>query len=219
MSASLHSLPPTLGEEIANSITHGLGALLSLIGGIALLIAAWVTHSWWQIAACAVYGASLVLLYTASTLYHAIQHTRAKAVLQVLDHSAIYVLIAGTYTPFTLITLKGAWSWSLFAVIWTLAVAGVIFKCFWIHRFVRLSTVIYVLMGWCAIVAVKPLWDALSWRGFAWLLAGGLAYTTGVIFFAMRRRYAHAVWHLFVMAGSVCHFYAVYRYVLPERLG
>jgi hemolysin III len=208
----------TLGEEIANSITHGIGALLSVAALVVMLVTAALHHSTWHVVACAVYGVSLILLYTCSTLYHAIRAPRAKYVFKILDHAAIYVLIAGTYTPFTLVSLRGAWGWSLFGVVWTLAAAGIAFKCFFVDRMVTLSTTVYILMGWCAVVAVKPLFDALSWNGFAWLLAGGLSYTIGVIFFAMRRRYAHAIWHLFVIGGSLCHFYAVYRYVLPVSI-
>jgi hemolysin III len=129
---------------------------------------------------------------------------------------SIYVLIAGTYTPFTLVTLRGCWGWALLGVVWTLAVMGIVFKCFFIGRLHALSTAVYILMGWMAMVAIQPLWQALPWQGFLLLLAGGLFYTLGVAFFAWRRKYAHAIWHLFVLAGSVCHFLAVYRYVLPR---
>ena len=205
---------PSLGEEIANSITHGLGALLSVIGLAALLVAAITQGSALHVTAVAVFGTTLILLYFASTLYHALTAPRAKRVFQILDHSAIYLLIAGTYTPFTLITLRGPWGWSLFAVTWSLAIFGVVFKSIWIDRHAVLSTIIYVLMGWCAIVAIRPLLRGLPWDGFLWLLAGGLSYTAGVIFYASHRRYAHAVWHLFVLGGSVCHYWTIYRYVL-----
>lgn len=204
----------TLGEEIANSITHGIGAALSVAGLIVMMVIAAMNGSAWQIVACAVYGASLILLYFCSTLYHALTNPRAKRVFMILDHAAIYVLIAGTYTPFTLVTLRGPWGWTLFGIIWTLAISGIVFKCFFIHRLRTLSTAVYVLMGWCIVVAIRPLLAALPWHGFLWLLAGGLSYTTGVVFYAWKRRYAHAVWHLFVIGGSVCHYYAVYRYIL-----
>lgn len=207
---------PTPGEEIANSITHGLGAVLSVAGLVFLLIAAITEGTALHITAVAIFGSTLILLYLASTLYHALRPPRAKRVFQILDHSAIYLLIAGTYTPLTLITLRGAWGWSIFTAVWSLAVFGVVFKSIWIERHTTLSTVIYVLMGWCAIVAVRPLLRGLPWEGFVWLLAGGLSYTAGVVFYASRRRYAHAIWHLFVLGGSACHYWTIYRYVLAR---
>ena len=207
------SRPPTLGEEIANSITHGIGAALSIAGLVALLAVAALHRPAWQIAACATYGASLVLLYTSSTIYHALANNRAKRVFKILDHSSIYLLIAGTYTPFTLITLRGPWGWTLFAVVWGLCVCGVVFKSLWIGRLKVASTVVYLLMGWCVVVAIRPLLAALPWTGFMWMLAGGLCYTAGVAFYANSRRFAHSIWHLFVMAGSVCHYWAVFHYV------
>jgi len=208
------SRPPTLGEEIANSITHGIGAALSIAGLVALVAVAALRRPAWQIAACAIYGASLVLLYTSSTIYHALANNRAKRVFKILDHSSIYLLIAGTYTPFTLITLRGPWGWTLFAVVWGLCVCGVVFKSLWIGRLKVASTVVYLLMGWCMVVAIRPLLAALPWTGFMWMLAGGLCYTAGVAFYANSRRFAHSIWHLFVMAGSVCHYWAVFHYVL-----
>src|ERR1035437_6813006 len=171
--------PPTLGEEIANSITHGIGAALSIAGLVAIVAVAALDRSAWRIVACAIYGTSLVLLYTSSTLYHALANNRAKRVFKILDHSSIYLLIAGTYTPFPLITLRGPWGWTLFGVIWGLCVCGVVFKSLWIDRLKSASTVVYVLMGWCAVFAIRPLLAALHWTGFMWLLAGGLCYTDG----------------------------------------
>lgn len=205
---------PSIGEEIANSVTHGLGAALSVAGLVILLIAAVTRGSAMQITSAAIFGATLILLYLASTLYHALAAPRAKHVFRILDHSAIYLLIAGTYTPFTLITLRGAWGWALFAVIWSLAILGVVFQSIWIGRHARLSTALYVLMGWCAIAALRPMLRSLPWEGFLWLLAGGLVYSAGVVFYSSSRRYAHAVWHLFVLGGSACHYWSVYRYVL-----
>ncbi len=202
------------GEEIANSITHGVGALLSVAALALLVVVTALSGTTSQVLASAVYGASLVLLYSCSTLYHAITNERAKRVFRVLDHSSIYVLIAGTYTPFTLVALRGVWGWALFGFVWSLAALGIVFKCFFTGRLHVLSTTIYVLMGWIAIAAVRPLLRALPWPGFLWLLAGGLLYTGGVAFFAWRRRYAHSIWHLMVIAGSACHFVAVYCYVL-----
>lgn len=203
------------GEEIANSITHGIGAVLSIAALAVLVTAASLRGNAWHVVSCAIFGASLVLLYTSSTLYHALPEGRAKHVFHVFDHSLIYVLIAGTYTPFTLVSLRGRWGWSLFGVVWGLALFGIVFKSFFVKRLQTLSTVAYVLMGWCAVVALRPLMAGLSNAGFGWVLAGGLAYTAGVVFYAAKWRYAHAVWHLFVMAGSACHIWAVYRYVLP----
>ena len=207
-----------MGEEIANSVTHGVGAALSVAGLVVLVVIAALRGTALQVLACAVYGATLVLLYLSSTLYHALTNGRAKRVFRILDHASIYLLIAGTYTPFTLVALRGAWGWSLFGVVWALAVAGVVLKCFFTGRFHALSTTVYVLMGWLAVVAIRPLLGAIPWPGFLWLLAGGLLYTLGVVFFASRRRYAHAVWHLFVLAGSACHFLAVYRYILSRSV-
>jgi hemolysin III len=202
---------PTLGEEIAASVTHGVGAALSVAGLVVMIVAAALRGTAWHVVACAIYGASLVLLYLCSTLYHAMTSPRAKRVFRVLDHASIYILIAGTYTPFTLVVLRGAWGWSLFGVVWALAVAGVVFKCFFTGRLNTLSTAVYVLMGWLAVVAVRPLLAACSWTALLWLLAGGIAYTSGVLFFSSRWKYAHAVWHIFVLAGSICHFVAIYQ--------
>jgi hemolysin III len=205
--------PLTLGEEIANSITHGIGAALSVAGLVAMVVAARHRPAW-QIAACAIYGASLVLLYASSTLYHALANNRAKRVFKILDHSSIYLLIAGTYTPVTLITLRGPWGWTLFGVVWGLCVCGVVFKSLWIGRLKVASTVVYVLMGWCAVLAIRPLLAALPWAGFMWLLAGGLCYTAGVAFYVSSRRFAHFIWHIFVVAGSFCQYWAVFRYIV-----
>ena len=211
--------PQTLGEEIANSITHG-AALAASIAALPLLVVVAARHDAWQIAGSAVFGATLVVLYLASTLYHAIPSPRAKAALRVLDHSAIYLLIAGTYTPFMLGPLRGPWGWSLLGTIWALAVAGVVAKLTIGFRFPRLSTVLYVAMGWLVVVAVHPLVANVSPAGLAWLLAGGACYTGGVVFFATdgRLRYGHSLWHLFVVGGSACHVVAVLGHATP-RLG
>ena len=209
-------LHATLGEEVANSITHGVGAALSVAGLVVMVVIAALRGTSALVVACAVYGASLVLLYLSSTLYHALTNGRVKRVFRILDHASIYVLIAGTYTPFTLVTLRGVWGWALFGIVWTLAVMGIVFKCFFTGRLHVLSTTVYVVMGWIAVVAIRPLLQALPWPGFLWLLAGGVFYTLGVGFFAWRRKYAHTIWHLFVLAGSVCHFSVVYQYVLSR---
>lgn len=206
----------SLGEELAHAVTHGLGAVLA-IAGLAILVArASLYGNAWHIVAVSIFGATLVMMYTASTLYHSIPLPRAKRVLRVIDHSLIYFLIAGTYTPFTLVTLRGPWGWSLFALTWGLAAAGVVFKIFATGRFERVSLAIYLGMGWCAIAAIKPLVAALEPGGLALMLAGGITYSGGVAFYLWERlRYHHAIWHLFVLGGSVLHFFAILFYVLP----
>ncbi|ADV26605.1 channel protein, hemolysin III family [Pseudoxanthomonas suwonensis 11-1] len=205
----------SLRDEIANALTHGLGAAAALAAGAVLITLAAIYGDGWQLAGAIVFGVALLLLYTASTLYHAIQHPVAKGRLKVFDHCAIYLLIAGTYTPFTLVGLRGPWGWSLFAAIWTLAVAGVVFKLFFTGRFKRLSTAIYIAMGWLVIVAAKPMLSSLDTWTISWLLGGGAAYTLGTVFYHRESiPYSHAIWHLFVIAGSVCHFVAVSAQVL-----
>lgn len=208
-----------LRDEIASALTHGLGAVAALAGGAVLITLAAIYGDAWQLGASIVFGVSLLLLYTASTLYHAIQHPVAKGRLKIFDHCAIYLLIAGTYTPFTLIGLRGPWGWGLFTAIWTLAVAGVIFKLFYTGRFKLLSTIIYIAMGWLVIVAIKPMLTSLDAWSLSWLLAGGIFYTLGTYFYHRESiRYSHAIWHLFVIAGSVCHYIAVTEQVLRPRL-
>ena len=209
----------TFIEELANSITHGLGLVLSVTGFVVLLVLSILRGSTWHIVGCGIFGLTLILAYLASTLYHSLHRSSFRNVLQVLDHSAIYLLIAGTYTPFTLVSLRGAWGWTLFGLVWTLSIAGIIFKLVHGDRFKVLSTIGYVALGWIAVIAIKPLFAAIPLGGMAWLLAGGLCYTVGVIFFAWKRLpFSHAVWHLFVMAGSMCHYLAVLLYVLPSRV-
>jgi hemolysin III len=205
-------------EEVANTITHGIGLLLSVVGFVVLLVLAALRGTAWHIVACSIYGATLICLYTASTLYHAAISPRVKRALRIFDHSAIYLLIAGTYTPFLLVSLRGPWGWSLFGVIWGLALAGVLFKFWFVERFVILSTAVYIAMGWLVVIAAKPVITHVPFTALIWLLAGGLAYTGGVIFFAAKRiPYSHAIWHLFVLAGSICHYFAVLSTVIPPR--
>ena len=202
-------------EEVANSVTHGLGLLASIVGTVVLVSLAAQRGEGWHVVSAAVYGGTLVSLYAASTLYHALKGTKARDVLRLLDHCAIYLLIAGTYTPITLVSLRGGWGWTLFGAVWTLAVAGIFFKVFATGRFGYLSTVAYVLMGWICIIALKPILLLLSPGAIALLLAGGLLYTAGTLFYSWERiPYSHAVWHLFVIAGSVCHYLAIALYVL-----
>ncbi len=212
---AMHAQALNSREEIANALTHGLAAAAALVSGSVLITLAALNGDGWQLAGAIVFCVTLLVLYVASTLYHAIPFPLAKARLKVFDHCAIYVLIAGTYTPFTLIGLRGAWGWSLFAVIWTLAVAGVIFKLFYTGRFKLVSTLIYIAMGWLILVAIVPMTRALDAWALGWLFGGGVAYTAGTFFYLSRRvRYAHAIWHTFVIGGSACHFLAVASQVL-----
>lgn len=214
---SLRTSPPSFAEEIANSVTHGLGLLASLVGLPMLVLAAAGRGDALQVAGASVFGASLVALYAASTTYHAWPPSRIRQKLRVLDHAAIYLLIAGTYTPFTLGVLRGAWGWTLFGLVWSLAALGIVTKLVLGIRHPRLSTAVYVAMGWLGIVAVRPMMEQLPAAGLGWILAGGMLYTAGVAFFAWERlRYGHAVWHLFVLGGSTCHFVAVLHYALPS---
>ena len=207
----------TRGEEIANSLTHGLGLVLSVAGLSVLVTLAALHGDAWTVVGCAVFGASLVLLYAASTLYHALQAPRVKRWLRVFDHASIFLLIAGTYTPLLLVNLRGPWGWSLFGVVWALAVAGIVLKLFFTGRFRLLSTLIYLFMGWLALAAFKPLVAALPHGSLVMLFAGGAAYTTGTLFYMWKRLpYHHAVWHLFVLVGSVCHFFAIYGSVVSR---
>lgn len=202
-------------EEIASALTHGLGAVTALGASAVLITLAAIYGDGWQLASAIVFGIALLLLYTASTLYHAIQHPVAKGRLKIFDHCAIYILIAGTYTPFTLIGLRGPWGWGLFTAIWALAVFGVIFKLFYTGRFKKLSTAIYIAMGWLVIVAIKPMWASLDGWTLGWLFAGGVFYTLGTVFYHREQLpYSHAIWHLFVIAGSVCHFVSVTEQIL-----
>lgn len=197
-------------DELANALTHAAGVVASLVGGAVLITLAALSGSAYQIVGAAVFAASLVLLYSASTAYHIALGDRVKHRLKVFDHCAIYVLIAGTYTPLTLTALRGPWGWTLLGVVWGLAIAGIIFKLFFIGRVPRLSTAVYIGMGWLVLIAAGPLVRAVDPVALAWLVGGGLAYTGGTIFYHSRRiPYAHAVWHLFVLTGSVCHAIAV----------
>ncbi|MCB2155220.1 hemolysin III family protein [bacterium] len=203
-------------EEIANSITHGIGVFLSIAGLATLVTLASLGGDPWRIVSFSIYGATLVVLYLCSTLYHSFKAPRVKAVFRVLDHISIFLLIAGSYTPFVLVELRGPWGWSIFGVVWGLALVGVILKVFHTGRYEAVSITIYILMGWLIVIALKPLLAAVPVGCFVWMLVGGLAYTLGVIFYAMERiPYGHAIWHLFVLIGSVTHFVAIAVYVLP----
>ena len=198
-------------EEIANALTHALGIALAVAGLVVLIVFAARSHDVWRIVSCIVYGVTLVMLYSASTLYHSFRNKKVKRWFRILDHVCIYLLIAGTYTPFTLVILRGPWGWSLFGIVWGLAICGLIFKLLFIGRFPAVSLSVYLLMGWMAVVAIKPMMERLPREGLIWLAAGGLLYTVGVIFYASgeRLRYSHAIWHAFVLGGSICHYIAV----------
>ncbi len=208
------SRPQSPAEEVANSLSHGMALLAAVAALPVLVVHAAGRGSAADVVGASVFGATMVLLYLISTIYHALPAGAAKRLFLVLDHSAIYLLIAGTYTPFALGVLGGAWGWSLFGVIWGLALSGVVFKGVFGTRYPVLSTILYLLMGWLVLIAAKTLLENIPTAGLLWLLAGGIAYTLGVVFFALdeRVRFAHFVWHLFVIAGTACHFVAVLKY-------
>ena len=213
-SATTHRL--RVGEEIANSVTHGIGGVFAVAGLVVLVTFAAIRGSAWHVVGCSVFGATMVLLYTSSTLYHAIAAPRAKRVLRHIDHASIFLLIAGTYTPFTLATLRGPWGWTLFGVIWGLAVLGIALQT-GSRRHPVAAVLLYVAMGWTVVIAVRPLLRELPLGGVTLLVLGGLAYTSGVAFYAWRKLpYHHAIWHGFVLAGTVLHFFAVLLYVIPR---
>ena len=203
----------TPAEELANAITHGVGLVLAVACLVVGIVCAASRGNPWTITSVSIYGATLCLLYLSSTLYHSARRPRAKRIWNLIDHSSIYLLIAGTYTPFTLGPLReysSGWGWTLFALTWGLALAGVVFQALFLHRWRRLSTVTYLLLGWVIVVAIYPLWKTIGWHGVLWIAAGGMCYTFGVFFYANKRvPYMHAVWHLFVLAGSMLHFLGI----------
>jgi hemolysin III len=203
-------------EEIFNSITHAIGALVSIAGLVLLIVFSSLYGNSSHVISCTIFGFTLVLLYTASTLYHSFRKPNLKHAFKILDHSCIYILIAGTYTPFLLVTVRGTVGWSMLVLVWSLTVIGILFKIFFVHRFNALSTIAYILMGWLIIFAIKPLFQTLPGGGLALLICGGMAYTLGIIFYSWNKLpFNHAIWHLFVLAGSICHFCAVIFYVIP----
>lgn len=215
---STHGHPYSLGEEIANAITHGIGAFLSIVALTLLVAIAALWGNGWHLASAIVYGVTMFLLYIASTLYHAITHEKARHVLKVIDHAGIYLLIAGTYTPFTLVTIRNDGGWWLFGVVWGLAAVGIALEAYWVYRPKWVSAVVYLGMGWLAIFAIRPIVDNLEPTGVWLLVGGGLAYSLGTIFYVLKRvKFMHAVWHLWVLAGSALHFIAVMLYVFPRR--
>ncbi len=212
-----HDEPFSLGEELAHSLTHGLGLALGIAAQVIMIVFAAQRGTAVHVVACTIYGTTLILLYGASTLYHGLPPGRAKRVAGILDHAAIFVLIAGTYTPFTLVTLQGGLGWTLFGITWGVALAGVLLEAISRGRFRRVQLGLYLLMGWMVVLAIKPLARGLDTGGLALLVAGGLAYTLGVVFYVWRSLpFHHAVWHVFVLAGSACHFFCVLFYVIPR---
>ncbi|MFN2396459.1 MAG: hemolysin III family protein [Bacteroidales bacterium] len=203
-------------EEIVNAILHGIGAGLSIAALVVLIIFANIYGDTWHIVSFSIYGATLIILYLASTVYHSLPKGKWKNVLHVIDHLSIFLLIAGTYTPITLTAMRGPWGWSIFGVVWGIAFLGIILKVFWMDKLKFLSVGLYVIMGWIIVIAIKPLLDSLETISLIFLLAGGLSYSVGIIFYIWRRlKYSHGIWHLFVLAGSICHFFTVF-YLLPE---
>lgn len=205
----------TLGEEIFNSVSHGVGVALACVGFGILIVLSALYGDAWAVSSSIVYSFSLFALYLASTLYHACPNRRVKGVLQVLDHCSIFLLIAGTYTPYTLITLRGALGWSLFGVVWGAAIVGVVLNAIDVRKYSRISLACYVAMGWVVVLAIRPLMASLAWNGLVLLALGGVFYTVGIVFYVIRRSYMHSIWHLFVLAGSVCHYLSILLYVIP----
>ena len=202
------------GEEVANTISHGLGVALGIVGLVVMVKLA-IPFGAWHVTSVSIFGASLILLYLGSTLYHFVQSPRAKRVFQVLDHSLIFVLIAGSYTPWLLVNLRGPWGWSLFGVVWGIAIVGIVLKAVFLPRYDRIGAFLYILMGWIICIALKPLIASVGSVGLAWLVAGGLCYSGGVVFYLMQNlKYSHMIWHLCVLAGSFCHILAVIYGVL-----
>ena len=207
-----------LRDELANSVTHGFGLLLATLGTVVLVVLASLHGSARHIVTCSIYSGTLIFMYAASTAYHSVDGIRLKHVLRIIDHSAIYLLIAGTYTPFTLVTIRGGWGWTLFGIVWGLTVVGIVWKAIFIRRFAIVSGIIYVVMGWMVVIAAKPLLERVPPGAIGWLVAGGIAYTAGLVFFAGKRiPHHHAIWHVFVLIGSICHYIAVLLYVVPRH--
>ena len=206
----MHNRTVSTGEEIANAITHGIGALLAVAALVVLIVMAAIHGSVWHIVSFSIFGSTLVLLYFASTLYHSLTHAKAKRVFHKFDHISIYLLIAGTYTPFCLTALRGWIGWTVLGVVWSCAILGAVLKAISVGKRIKLSTVLYILMGWVILVAIQPLYKAMPFNGFLFLIAGGISYTIGTIFFIRNQvKYNHSVWHVFVLGGSVLHFFSV----------
>ena len=200
-------------NEVLNAITHGIGAILSIVGMVLLIMKAVNTGTTLELVSYCIYGFSQFLLYLSSTLYHSLIFTRARKIFKIFDHSSIFLLIAGAYTPIALITIGGTIGWTLFGIVWVIAIFGIIYKCLWIEKFKKMSTLLYIGMGWLSIFAVKPMYIGLGFEGFALLLAGGLSFTIGTIFYSMRNvKYMHVLWHLFVLAGTGFIYFSILLY-------
>ncbi|KAB2496348.1 PAQR family membrane homeostasis protein TrhA [Priestia endophytica] len=205
------------GEEIANAITHGIGTILSIVGLTLLVVFSVQFGDVWHVVSFTVYGTTMLLLYTSSTLVHSFPHGRVKDLFEIFDHSSIYLFIAGTYTPFLFVIIQGTVGWTLFGVVWGLAVAGIVFKIFFVKRFVLVSTLLYIAMGWLIVLAWDPLASSLAGPGLNLLVVGGVLYTIGSIFYVWRGfPYHHAIWHIFVLGGTITHYLAILLYVLPH---
>lgn len=208
----------TLGEEIFSSITHGIGALLGIAALVLAVVFAAIYGDAMGVVSAAIYGSTMIIMYTMSTLYHALTHKTAKKIFRIFDHCSIFLLIAGTYTPYTLVTLRGAIGWVLFGLVWASAILGIIFNSINMEKYKKFTMASYIVTGWVIIFAIKPLINNMKTGGIILLLAGGVLYTLGVIFYKIKIPYAHPIWHLFVLSGSVCHFFSILLYVLPTDL-
>lgn len=214
--ANTHTYPRR--EEVANAITHGIGAMLSLAGLVLLIVFSSLQGTAWHVVSFTIYGVSMLLLYVCSTLVHSFREGKVKDLFEFFDHSSIYLFIAGTYTPLLLIAVRGPLGWSLFGIVWGIALLGVLFKAFFVKRFLFMSTIFYLIMGWLIIIAWGPLTAAIPQPGIVLIVTGGILYTLGTIFYVWRIfPYHHAIWHLFVLAGSVTHFFAILLYLLPHH--
>ncbi len=208
----------TLGEDLANAISHGIGACLSVAALVLCVVQAARHGTAAGVVGASIYGATLIVLYTMSTLYHAITNQSARKVLRVFDHVSIYLLIAGTYTPITLVTIRGAMGWVIFGVVWGMAVLGIVLNSVSIEKFKKFSIVSYIMIGWAVVIGMRQVIENMPKNGLVFLVIGGVLYTVGIIFYALKKvKYMHSVWHLFVLAGSIMHFFCVYLYVLPTR--
>lgn len=206
----------TKGEEITNAILHGIGLGLAIAALVVLVVFARIYGDVWYIVSFSIYGSTLVTLYLSSTLYHSFPEGKVKNIFEIFDHSAIYLLIAGTYTPLTLISLRGSLGFTIFGIVWGIAIVGIVFKVFWVKKFVIFSTLLYILMGWLIIFAINPLLATMNKTSIVFLVSGGLLYTFGTIFYVRRKmKYHHAIWHLFVLGGSICHFFTI-LFLLPR---
>lgn len=213
--ADTHTYPQR--EEVANAITHGIGALLSLAGLVLLIVFSSLKGTAWHVVTFTIYGVSMLLLYASSTLVHSFKEGKVKDLFEFFDHSSIYIYIAGTYTPFMLVAVRGTLGWSLFGTVWAIALLGVLFKAFFVKKFLFMSTIFYLIMGWLIVIAWGPLTAAVPSTGIVLLVTGGILYSLGTVFYVWRAfPYHHAVWHLFVLAGSITHFFAILLYLLPN---